>query len=153
MERNMSRYTPHKDEVDGVPAICPLLRTCQQRVKDLEEYERLKQKWTKYAESQEVENVRAHKTRILTEKGFASRKRKFTVDWIQEVTGPQVFYLEYVGTKEMSPEEIKALAEAKEERFNKMCPHVKNEELGLITKDPPYLECQIFSEWYYAQKQ
>ncbi|MBA7493687.1 hypothetical protein ES702_04249 [subsurface metagenome] len=138
----MSPYEPRERKSQEVPVVCPLLKTCRQRMEDLEEYERLKTKWTKHAQEaleEGPEKVKAHRTRILTEKGFASRKRKLTVDWVQDVTGPQVFYLEY-----KKPDEAK-------ERLAKMCPHVKREALGLFTKEPPYFECQTFSEWYYQK--
>ncbi|OYD16953.1 hypothetical protein CH330_01405 [candidate division WOR-3 bacterium JGI_Cruoil_03_51_56] len=127
-------YTPaKKDSVQEIPSTCPLLRTCQQRIKDLQEYQRLKQKWTKYAKEQETEEV---KVDVKAKKGRKTKKVK--IDWAQEVAGSQVFYLEY--------------GKNAQERLANMCPHVKKEELGLITKEPPYLECQLFSEWYYSQK-
>lgn len=127
-------YTPPKKVgAEEIPSTCPLLRTCQQRIKDLQEYQVLKQKWTKYAQEQEDETV---KVDVKAKKGRKTKKVK--IDWAQEVAGSQVFYLEY---------EKKAL-----ERLASICPHVKREELGLITKEPPYLECQTFSEWYYTQK-
>ncbi|MBA7489949.1 hypothetical protein ES702_00483 [subsurface metagenome] len=134
-------YTPaKKGGAEELPSTCPLLRTCQQRVKDLREYQALKQKWTKHAqdvlETEGPDEVEV--SRKLTKKGFVSKTEKTTVDWVQEVTGSQVFYLEY--------------KKKAQERLANMCPHVKKEELGLITKEPPYLECQTFSEWYYAQK-
>lgn len=145
----MSRYTPPENGSDA-PAVCPLLKRCQQRMMDLEEYERLKKKWTEHARKQDAEEVNTG--RKLTKKGFKKGADKSTVDWVQEVSGTQVFYLEFTPKQNASPEEVKALTDAKQERFNRMCPHFKKEQLGLATGEPPYLECQIFSEWYYSQK-
>ena len=58
-----------------------------------------------------------------------------------EVKGSQVFYLEYLENKR-----------GKEERFQRMCPHFKRDVLGLDTSSPPYLDCLLFSKWYYQQE-
>ncbi|GAI74812.1 unnamed protein product, partial [marine sediment metagenome] len=101
----MSRYKQHERKSETVPLFCPLLKTCRQRMADLEEYERLKNKWTGYAKKQDEKAA--------------------------EVRGSQIFYLEY--------------KQGANERLEKMCPHVKREALGLFTKEPPYLQCQLFS--------
>ena len=103
--------------------LCPRYET------DRQEYARLVAKWTKYAQSQPDEEI---------ELEFKGKKERVVYDSARDVVGSQVIYLEY--------------KKKAQERLANMCPHVKREQLGLITKEPPYLECQIFSEWYYAQK-
>jgi len=124
-------YTP--PERSDAPAVCPLIDSCTQYNADLEEYERLKKKWTAYAKSQPPEKIE------FNEKG---KKVKMTLSHVSPVEGTQVFHLEYAER-----------LEAKKERLEKMCPHFKRDVLGLpVMSDPPYLQCHIFSRWYFEQK-
>lgn len=138
-----SRYQVRENR--EVPAVCPLINTCEQYRSDREEYARLCKKWTDYAESQEPEER-------LKVTGMKGREETITVDEAQPVTGSQVFHLEYIPSKNMSPPQKRKLAEAKKERFDKMCPHFKRDVLGMATSDPPYHDCRIFSEWYFQRK-
>ncbi|MBA7707508.1 hypothetical protein ES703_116382 [subsurface metagenome] len=111
------------------------------------EYKSLCKKWTEYAESQAAEE---HE--ITSTKKGKTTTEKYSVDYVQEVTGTQVFHLEYIPTKNMSLQQQKELENKKKERFDLMCPHFKGDVLGLPTSDPAYHDCKIFSEWFYSKE-
>lgn len=139
----MARYAD-TEKREEVPAICPLINTCQQHRTDKEEYARLVKKWTAYARSQEPEELEIKR---------GKKTEKYTLTDVQDVTGTQVFHLEYMPTKEMTPQQKQGRLKAKKEMFQKMCPHFKRDVLGMVTSDPPYHECRIFSEWFYSRKE
>lgn len=145
----MAHYTRESEisENREVPAICPLINKCEQHRADQEEYKRLCKKWTEHAQNQADEELE-----ITSTKKGKTKKEKYSVDFIQEVTGTQVFYLEYMPTKGMSPQQQKELENKKKERFEQMCPHFKGDVLGLPTSDPAYHDCRIFSEFYYKER-
>ncbi|MBA7501117.1 hypothetical protein GH146_02810 [archaeon] len=134
----MAHYTKDSEvsETREVPAICPLINKCAQHRADQQEYKSLCKKWTEHARSQADEELE-----ITSTKKGKTTKEKYSVDYIQEVTGTQVFHLEYMN-----------LEDKKKERFEQMCPHFKGDVLGLITSDPAYHDCRIFSEWFYNKE-
>jgi len=135
----MKRYEVREER--EIPEICPLLNTCEQLRTDKEEYTRLVDKWSAYAQEQEPEE--------LTVTGRKGKEEKVTLEEAQPVTGTQVFHLEYPITKDMTEDQKKAVREKKKQRFQQMCPHFKKNVLGMPTSDPPYHDCLKFSEYYY----
>ncbi|GAI55230.1 unnamed protein product, partial [marine sediment metagenome] len=88
----MAHYTKDSEvsEIREVPAICPLINKCAQHRADQQEYKSLCKKWTEHARSQADEELE-----IKSTKKGKEIKEKYSVDYIQEVSGTQVFYLEY----------------------------------------------------------
>lgn len=139
----MKRYAVREER--EVPAVCPLINTCEQYRADKEEYASLCRKWTDYAKRQEPEEN-------LVVTGMKGREEEMTMDWASPVSGSQVFYLEYTPKKGMKPAERRKLLEDMRERFSRMCPHFKRDVLGMPTSDPPYQDCRLFSEWFYRRE-
>lgn len=106
-----------------LPSVCPLIQTCEKQKRDLTEYTALQRKWSKHDEP---------------------------------VAGVQVYFLEaYKGLaedmdKKTREEMIAKLRPQVSERINALCPHLRAELQHLSTQ--LYMNCPIFSQWYWSQK-